>query len=112
MTTLPPACQTELIFVAYFKRELVSGELSAGERLRILEWLDGCACGPVTGEAIAVIEPGNEVFAQIITEAVRAAAASEDGQPCFDILERAFNDLARINPSLGQAVALCRLRAP
>ena len=112
VANLPPGYRADLAFVSLWKRWLM-GELSLADRLRTLEAIGACARGPVTAAAIAAIEPANEVFAQIITDAIRLAAGSEDGKPCFDILERAdvFEDLMRLNPSLGQAVALCRLRA-
>jgi hypothetical protein len=100
---------SDFAFISFLKHQLLAAGLSVGERLRMLEAIDGCAIGPLTPQAIAVIEPANEVFAAIVVEAIRHAAGSEDGAPCFDVLERpaVFADLVRLNPSLRQAVALC-----
>ena len=108
MTTpndLPPGHRADLAFVSLWKGWLVSGALPLAERLRTLEAIAACVRGPVTAEVVAAVEPANGVFEQIVTEAIRLAAGSEDGKPCFDILERpdVFEDLTRLNPSIGAA---------
>jgi hypothetical protein len=104
---LPPGYRADLALISYFKHELVSCELTVGERLRMLEAIEGCVRGPLTAAAITAVEPANEALAAVITQAIRAAAGSEDGAPCFDILDRTFEDLMALNPSIRQAVTLC-----
>jgi len=107
---LPPGHKAELAFVSFWKRELLVSKLSVAERLRILEVIAASARGPVPLTAVAVIEPATDALATVITEAIRAAAGSEDGTPCFDILERSFESLMALHPSIREAVALCRCR--
>ena len=103
-----PAHQSDLVLIAVWKRWL-TGKLSVRERLRLLEAIEACIRGPVTAEAIAAIEPADEVFEQIVAEATRAASPKDGGEPFFAILERAevFENLRHLNPSLDRAIALC-----
>jgi hypothetical protein len=100
----------ELAFIAFFKHVLVSyADISVAERLRTLEWIDGCAheLGPA---AVAIIEPANTTFAQIVAEAIRVDPASEDGAACFAILEHPDTraSLLALNPSIAAAAELRR----
>jgi len=103
-----PAHQSELVLVAVWKRAL-GGTLSVRERLKLLEAIEASIRGPVTAEAIAAIEPACPVFEQIVAEATRAASPKDGGEPFFAILEcpQVFENLQRLNPSIGRAIALC-----
>ena len=79
--------------------------MTAGERHQILDGIANCVFGPVTAEAIAVIEPccetGNEILREIMSLSVgRQTLAFDEGD--------VFRLLAKLNPSLLAALRLCR----
>ncbi|KRR22632.1 hypothetical protein CQ14_30970 [Bradyrhizobium lablabi] len=95
-----------MAYVSYFKYALLNCEMTAAERLRLLDGIAKCVHGPITSEAIEVIDPACATALQILKEInsvgrERACQAFHNGD-CFRIL-------ARLNPSLLRALELCRL---
>src|SRR5262245_9157242 len=108
---IPDVRWTMLIFVAVFKRSLISREdMTPRERLSLLEWLDGQARD--LGEpAVAAVQPASGAFVEIFREALNADDPnSESGRAFFAILETpsVHASLAALNPSINAAHRLCR----
>jgi hypothetical protein len=106
---MPSGHLMSLAYIAFFKYALLNCEMSAAERLRFLDGIAKCVSGPITSEAIEVIEPACETARQILKELnsvgrERACQAFHDGD-CFRIL-------ARLNPSLLRALELCNVGTP
>jgi hypothetical protein len=91
--------------VSRWKHALLTVEMTSGERLKILDGIAQCVYGPVTAEAIAVIEPACDTGRKILEE-ISSLDVTEQS--------RAFNDgdvfrlLLKLNPSLLRALELCR----
>jgi hypothetical protein len=106
---LRPVYSTELLFVAVTKRWLL-GELSVADRLAYLEWL-AARTGSITPDVVAAIQPADDTTLQIVTEAARLSLNNDDnGAATFAVLERSdvFGDLLKLNPSMLEAIRLCR----
>jgi hypothetical protein len=104
------AHRTVLLFISVAKRWL-QGELSVAERLYILEWIDARADMMITPAVIAAIEPADDVSLEIVSEALRLSLAADDnGSATFAVLERetVAGDLLALNPSITQAIRLCK----
>jgi hypothetical protein len=65
VTHTPPGWQYFIVQASYVKRLLVRDTMSAGNRLRFLELLNGFGLKP---EALAAIEPAEDVSMQMIEE--------------------------------------------
>jgi hypothetical protein len=103
---MPIGYLMDLALVTSFKHALLNYEMTAAERLRFLDTIAKCIAGPISSEAIEVIEPACPTALQILKEITsigpeRACQAFRDGD-CFRIL-------ARLNPSLLRALELCTL---
>ena len=91
--------------VSRWKHALLTVEMTSGERLKILDGIAQCVYGPVTAEAIAVIEPACDTGRKILEE-ISSLDVPEQS--------RAFNNgdvfrlLSKLNPSLLRALELCR----
>jgi hypothetical protein len=91
--------------VAYFKHVLLNYKLPPDDQLKYLNWIAiDVIYGPVTAEAIAVIEPSCATGVQMLNELHKAERsqqmrAFEDGN--------VFQLLARLSPSLLRALELC-----
>lgn len=105
MVHIPSGHLFSLANVAYFKRALLTLEMTAGERMRFLEGIGSCVHGCVTQEAVEVIEPACNTAMQMLQElnkvdrAQRSQAFSKGG---------IFRLLAKLNPSLLSALRLCK----
>jgi hypothetical protein len=103
---MPRGDLMDLAYISTFKHALLNIEMTAGERLRFLDGIAACVRGPVTSDAVEVIQPACDTARQILNEIsgvgpARACQAFSDGD-CFRIL-------ARLNPSLLRALELCQL---
>jgi hypothetical protein len=58
-----------LIAIAMAKHVLAHYRIAAGERLKILEFLDGCVDFNLTAEAIVAVAPVSLPFLEIVMEA-------------------------------------------
>jgi hypothetical protein len=92
--------------VSRFKHALLTTQMTAGEQLRIFDGIASSIFGPVTSEAVAVIEPCCDTGWQILSEIYslpieKQMQAFSDGD--------VFRLLARLNLSLLAALRLCRL---
>jgi hypothetical protein len=108
---LPSGYWIDLIFIAYVKRLVISREMTLRERIENLEFLDGRVHGVISPAALAAVHPANETFMQIVQEALQLDRGAEDWpRSGFDVLFRwsVFNDLLKLNPSIVEAIKLCR----
>lgn len=102
-----------LVIVAYTKRALVSSKTPVGERLRMLEAINGFVDGYFTEAALAAIEPARETEAEMIAECLNV----DEGEPRrgkgLDLLAswEVFGHLLALNPSLLAAIKLCERNA-
>jgi hypothetical protein len=92
--------------ISFLKYALLALEMTAGDRLKILNGIAERVHGSVTEEAVAAIEPcceiGRKMFAEIHSLSVeKQTQAFDDGN--------VFRLLARLNPSLLTALRLCAL---
>ncbi|MDH2353498.1 hypothetical protein QCM80_22960 [Bradyrhizobium sp. SSUT112] len=93
-----------IAFASFAKEALLKIEMTAGERLKILDTLAGMISGPLTAEAIAAIEPADTVGLQMLREIMRLPV--ERQVQAFDAGD-VFRLMARLNPSLLRALRLC-----
>jgi hypothetical protein len=87
---MPLGCLMDLVYVADLKYALLNCSMTAAERLRLLDGITKCIHGPITAEAIEVIEPACETARSILKEVnsvgrERASRAFREGD-CFRIL--------------------------
>jgi hypothetical protein len=93
-----------IAFVSFLKQGLLTIKMTAGDRLRILDSMATVINGPVTAEAVTAIEPVDAVGSEMMREIMRLPVerqvlAFRDGD--------VFRLMARLNPSLLQALKLC-----
>jgi hypothetical protein len=109
---LPVGYRSNLVMIAMAKRWAAPDkELTVAERLRTLKSIKEMTFGVLTPEAVAVIEPANDKFEEIVAKAVRASIAlDDDGRAMCKALEQmdVFANLLKLNPSLIRAAELCR----
>jgi hypothetical protein len=74
----PPGYQHTLIMVAILKYAL-SFEMTAAQRLDLLEKLNGLPDGYVSTAAVAAVQPACATFAQIVLEAGKLEVATISG---------------------------------
>jgi hypothetical protein len=93
-----------MAFVSFIKQGLLTIEMNAGERLKLLDGIATTIYGPITAEAVAAIEPADPVGLKMIREIMKLP---------IDRQTRAFSDgdvfrlLAQLNPSLLTALKRC-----
>jgi hypothetical protein len=106
---MPPGHLFNLAYVAYFKHALLTMKMTAGEQMKILDGIASMVYGPVTAEAIEVIEPACATAVQMLHELHKVHITQQT---------RAFIDgdvfrlLTQLNPSLLRALELCRYNEP
>src|SRR5262245_59177741 len=90
ITHLPVGYRSNLVMIAMAKRWAAPDkELTVAERLRTLKSIKEMTFGILTPEAVAVIEPANDKFEEIVAKAVRASLAlDDDGAAMFKALEQ------------------------
>lgn len=103
-----------LIEIAMAKRLLIaSPELSAGDRLRVLEGMEKLLDRVFTREAMAAIEPASDGFAAIVAEARTLDCDGDRGMASYRLLTSmgVFDKLQKATPSLNRATeVMCGLR--
>lgn len=93
-----------LAMASNWKRALLTIEMTADDRLKILDGIAQCVFGPVSAAAVMAIEPIDDTGAEIISEICSLPVEKQT---------RAFGDgdvfrlLAKLNPSLLVALRLC-----
>jgi hypothetical protein len=100
----------ELLLAAYFKRALLSVQMTADERLRLLEFLAGLSDGTCfTPRVVAAVRPASDAMMRIIHEA-RALDPEDDpaGRASFDMLTswECRWQILKVQPSLLNALRL------
>jgi hypothetical protein len=95
-----------LALVSSWKRALLTMEMTAGERLKVLDGITRCVSDPVTAEAIAAIESIDNTGEQILSE-INSLPVEKQTQAFSD--GDVFRLLARLNPTLLTALRLCSL---
>ncbi len=104
MVHMPSGHLMNLAYASYFKRALLTVEMSAGDRLKFLDGMARMISGPVTAEAVAVIEPACDMAAKMLQEI--NSLPKEKVSHAFDQADL-FRKLAKLNPSLITALELC-----
>ena len=102
---MPTGHLFNLADVSRFKYALLNAEMTSGERLRILDGIASTIDRPVTAEAIAAIEPIDDTGRKMMKE-ISSLDVAEQSQAFRkgDV----FRLLAKLNPSLLRALALCQ----
>jgi hypothetical protein len=89
-------------------------ETTAGDRLKILEFLEGCVHFNLSAEAIAVVGAASPEFLEIVAEALRLDPPSPEGRltKSFDVLtsDAVFVRLLQLNPGIVNAIEIKRTR--
>jgi hypothetical protein len=103
-----------LVIVAHTKRVLVSYEVPVGERLRMLEAINGFVDNIFTAEALTVIEPACDTAMEMIRECMKVDEGNPRCGKAFDLLAswEVFGHLVVLNPSLLAAIKLFRRNTP
>jgi hypothetical protein len=97
-----------LVIVAYTKRALVSYEIPVGERLQILEAINGFVDKTFTEAALAVIEPACDTAMEMISECMKVDEGNPRCGKAFDLMASSpvFGHLLKLNPSMLAAIKL------
>src|SRR5260370_33659425 len=95
-----------LAMVSFLRRGLLTVKMTAGDRLKFLDGIAGCIYGPVTAEAIAVIDHCCDTGAAMLHE-INSLPVEKQTTAFSDA--DAFRLLAKLNPSLLRALELCEL---
>ncbi len=107
---VPAGYRRTVLCAALLKRALAPANLPAGERLDLLEKLNGLTDGQFTAAMLAAVQPMSDVECAMIAAAMSLDGARADGRcPAADaVLRRAdvFTHFAAANPSLLVALKL------
>jgi hypothetical protein len=104
-----------LLMATIFKRALANDPMTTGERLTMLEALNGMVDAWFTTEALAALAPADDATLAIVREAWKLDGDRD--AVSFNVLtrEEVFSNLARLNPTIMAAIGICtrgRDRAP
>jgi hypothetical protein len=109
VTMFPLGYRFTLLWVSYIKHALVNLKMTAGYRLRFLEYIDDAVCLSVSREMVELVQPMSETEIQMIHVA-RSLDRKDDpaGSASFKVLTspEVFNDFLALNPSLLAAIML------
>jgi hypothetical protein len=104
---VPSGYKHILLAIALTKRVLTTCKMKAGEKLQVLEKLNGLTDGYITPEMLAMIEPMSDTEYEMLNEA-RSLDQPDDkaGRASFDVLTSpdVFEHFVRLNPSLLAAI--------
>jgi hypothetical protein len=105
------ASRGTLIVAMHVKYCLARLKLAPDEQLKLLEALDRLPFADVTPEAIAALEPCDEITVEMIHSAMELPPAHHGGQMSagWHVLEHdpVWSTLVSRNPSLATAMSLC-----
>ena len=101
---MPPGHLHNLVDVAYFKNALLTISMTVAQRMKFLDGIASMIYGPVTAEAIEVIEPACATAVQMMHE-LQTIRRTERMQAFIN--GGMFELLAKLNPSLLKALELC-----
>jgi hypothetical protein len=109
---VPDGYRYALLMATIFKRVLGNDPMSTGERLQMLEALNGMTDARFTTEALAILAPADDATMAIVREAWKLDGDNATLSPSFDVLtnEEVFNNLVKANPSIAEAIRLCQRR--
>src|SRR5262245_13335112 len=112
IASMPIGFRSNLIGIAMAKRWLLRPDLSIADRMHHLEFVRSQA-DSLTKAAVNAIEPANDKFEEIFTAAMRVDNGDTQAATAFGILEKdePFLNLTKLNPSIFQAIKLCRRHA-
>jgi hypothetical protein len=98
-----------IVYAAIFKRVLANDPMTTGERLKMLEALNGMVGGWFTTAALAVLAPADDATMAIVREAWKLDGDNPALSPSFDVLtgSEVFDSLVRANPSILAAIKIC-----
>jgi hypothetical protein len=113
----PVGYRYALLMATIFKRVLASDPMTVGERLGMLEALNGMVDAWFTAAGLAVLAPADDATMAIVREAWKLDGNNPGLSPSFDVLtgSEVFDSLVRANPSILAAIKICtggRDRAP
>lgn len=91
--------------VSVFKHGLLTVEMTAGQRMKLLDGVASVIDGSVTAAAVAAIEPADPVGLKMMQEITRLPV---DRQVCAFKDGNVFRLMAQLNPSLLTALKRCR----
>jgi hypothetical protein len=101
---MPPGHLFTLAMVSTIKRGLLEWEMTADERLKLLEAIASSVNGSITAEAVEALEPCCDTGATMLAE---INSLPIDGRTGAFIEGDVFHLLAKLNPSLLTALRLC-----
>jgi hypothetical protein len=103
---VPSGYQYRLLLISYLKYELVTCEMTAGDRLELLEGISGMVDDYLTKELVAMIDPACETAAKMFAEATALDRDSAGCEASFNLLTsfEVFGHFVRLNPSLLEAI--------
>lgn len=106
-----------ILYATIFKRALANDPMTIGDRLDLLEALNGMVDGWFTADALAVLVPADDATMAIVKEAWKLDGDTPALSPSFAVLigSEVFDSLVRANPTIVAAIKLCtrgRGRAP
>lgn len=94
-----------IALVSVIKHGLLTVEMTAGHRMKLLDGIATVIDGPVTAEAVAAIEPADPVGLKMMQEITRLPI---ERQVCAFRDANVFRLMAQLNPSLLVALKRCR----
>ena len=105
MVHMPIGHLFSLAIVSVIKQRLLTVEMTAGTRMKLLDGIASVIDGPVTAEAVALIEPADPIGLKMMLEIMRLPI---ERQVCAFTDADVFRLMAQLNPSLLAALKRCR----
>jgi hypothetical protein len=105
----PAGYRYALLMATIFKRVLANDPMTTGERLQMLEALNGMTDARFTTEALAILAPADDATMAIVREAWKLDGDNAALSPSFAVLtgSEVFDSLVRANPSIAVAIRIC-----
>lgn len=108
MVHMPVGHLFSIAFVSVIKHALLTIEMTAGDRMKLLDGIARVIDGSVTPAALAAIEPADDLGLKMMQEITRLPAPR---QTCAFRDADVFRLMAQLNPSLLTALKRCRWSA-
>lgn len=112
---VPCGYRYTIVLVAWTKWALIScNDMPVGDRLRMLEFINGFVDGYFTEAALAAIEPACETAVEMIRECLKVDEGDDPRRgKSLDLMAswEVFGHLVELNPSMLAAIKLFRTNA-
>jgi hypothetical protein len=110
---IPPGYKHSMLVAALTKRVLLTGKMTAADRLDFLEKLNSLVDGDFTTEMLELIEPMSDVECRMVAEAMTLDIDNKRSAASYDVLTRedVFHHFVRLNPSLLAAIKFRETRS-